>query len=396
MKKNMYEKNNSIGKWRLIKFIASGGHSEVWETQNEHDEKLAIKILKNSQNKIKRFCDEIKTVVENQDTNKLILPIIDYNIDDKTIPYYYVMPYAETIDKYLVDKDSIVVVKAIIEIAKGLKCLHEKKIFHRDIKPINLFRYKESYCIGDFGLVHYPTKDDITLNNKKVGPEWTIAPEMRRNPQSADLEKADVYSLSKTLWILLTKEAKGFDGQYIKKSSIELINYLSGIYRQLDELLTDSTDNDPQNRPSLSCFIKKLQEFVDSEKDFRQKNRINWMSICKNIYECSFPSRCIWENKDDIIKIMNLISNEYLFNHTFLPDGGGLDLIEAKISHEDECIELILDGVPKKFIHETDYTQNCVYLIKPKRLILETFDDDIECNYFRLETGFLIPIKPNR
>jgi len=36
-------------------------------------------------------------------------------------------------------------------------------------------------------------------------------PEMRRNPDKADGKCADVYSLAKTLWILLTKETKGFE-----------------------------------------------------------------------------------------------------------------------------------------------------------------------------------------
>ena len=93
-----------------------------------------------------------------------------------------------------------------------------------------------------FGLVEYPAKADISLPRKDLGPKWTIAPEMKRNPHTADGKLADVYSMAKTMWILLTKEEKGFEGQYSSGSSIEIKKLVPSIYQgPIDNLLHNCT-----------------------------------------------------------------------------------------------------------------------------------------------------------
>jgi serine/threonine-protein kinase len=59
-----------------------------------------------------------------------------------------------------------------------------------------------------------------------------------------------------------------------------------------------------------------------------------------------------------------------------LPGGGGVDLLGAKLGFEPDTVELII-------------SDRVVYIVKPKRLIFESFDFDWEWNYFRLETGGL-------
>jgi hypothetical protein len=49
-----------------------------------------------------------------------------------------------------------------------------------------------------------------------------MAPEMKRESSNADLAKVDVYSLAKTLYILLTNNDKCFDGQYSTDSIFNL------------------------------------------------------------------------------------------------------------------------------------------------------------------------------
>ena len=47
-----------------------------------------------------------------------------------------------------------------------------------------------------------------------------MAPEMRYNAKNADGKKADVYSLAKTLWIVLTGVDYGFEGRYEEDDAI--------------------------------------------------------------------------------------------------------------------------------------------------------------------------------
>ena len=161
------------------------------------------------------------------------------------------MPLATPLIKCMNGKTPEQIVDVIISVSNILIELHSRDISHRDIKPANILVKDDIIFLCDFGLVEYPTKADITPSRKDVGPHWTIAPEMKRNPSLADGKSADVYSLAKTLWILLTKQEKGFEGQYSVESGIDLRKFIPSIYdTPLDNLLHKSTDHEPSNRPS--------------------------------------------------------------------------------------------------------------------------------------------------
>ena len=73
------------------------------------------------------------------------------------------MPIAEPIAKKILGQESIEeITGCIIELANVMDVLHKKGIVHRDIKPSNIYFYKGIYCFGDFGLVDYPEKIEIT------------------------------------------------------------------------------------------------------------------------------------------------------------------------------------------------------------------------------------------
>ena len=45
-----------------------------------------------------------------------------------------------------------------------------------------------------------------------------MAPEMRRKASESDGQKADIYSLGKVLWAVLTEVPVAFDGQFVSKN----------------------------------------------------------------------------------------------------------------------------------------------------------------------------------
>ncbi len=389
-------KNEIFGDWKLKKFLGGGGNGDVWLVVNSRNEEAAIKLLRKIERKTyARFINEINVIKKSSDIDG-ILPILDSYLPDKPIDEFpwYVMPVAQPLEKHLEGKHFEDVALAVIDVAKTLLELHNRNISHRDIKPENLLVKDGKVYLGDFGLVDYPEKAELTSSDDAIGAKWTMAPEMRREGSKADGKPADIYSLAKTLWILITKQKKGFDGQYnpnganglsklrlIIKDDVQSIEEKyrrTAFIKPLDDLLRDSTDDIPAQRPSIQYFLETLSWWIDTQKDLKTRNPIEWKDLQQQLFPTAMPQRVIWENLKDIVHILDLIGSIRALNHMFYPSGGGMDLEGAKLGLEPHTIELVTDV-------------NCIDLIKPKRLIFENFDTDAQWNYFRIETEELAP-----
>ena len=379
-------KGDKIGGWTLRKRLGSGGNGVVWEAENQEKKIAAIKIL----TKIKelaycRFIDEIKVIKENSDIEGII-PILDYHLPEsleKSVPWY-VMPKATPLADHLRHSNTIEIINEFISLSNTLNLFHKRKITHRDIKPGNLLYLETIPRFADFGLVDYPDKIDVTQKGAEVGPKWTMAPEMKRDAHKSNGKPADVYSLAKTLWIFLTREKKGFEGQYSDDGYISLRQYIKDIYYPpLDKLLSNATSNNPSERPTAKQFERKLLEWTRLNEDWSERNPVQWRELQEKLFPTGFPLRAQWEDIESIVRILKLLGETDSLNHMFLPSGGGADLNDAAIGYEHGCIELIGDGR--------------AYIVKPKRLCFESFGVDAEWNYFRLETSELAPsgVYPN-
>lgn len=378
-KKRFYKNGLKFGDWTLTGYKGGGGNGEVWACINSKRQEKVIKLLKKIKAKpYARFIDETTVLEQNSD----IVGIIP--IEEKCLPNklnestpYFIMPLAEPSEKKIKDTPIEVKIEAIIQVAETLCELHKRKIFHRDIKPANILYYNSRFSLADFGLVDYPNKRDISLKNEEIGAKWTMAPEMKRESSTADAAKADIYSLAKTLWIYLTGNTKGFDGQYSTESIIHLKKFYPDSYTTpIDNLLISCTDNDPNRRPGIDKFIFELQEWKDLADDFHERNQQQWFEIQTKLFPTSIPKRVIWEDINDIVKVLKVVSTYDNLNHLFFPNGGGNDLKDCRLSVENGCIEL-------------DFL--ILAVIKPKRLLFESFGYDHHWNYFRLEADELAP-----
>ncbi|WP_298896529.1 protein kinase [uncultured Psychroserpens sp.] len=374
------KKNQKFNDWQLTKKLGRGGNGEVWEATNDKKEIVAIKFLKKIKEKdYSRFIDEI-LILERHSEVKGIMPLLDKFLPENLesdIPYY-IMPIAQPLTSWLKSMTLKGKIKVFLKIIKTLKNLHELGISHRDLKPANILVIDNQPVIADFGLVHYPKKKNITPRNENVGPKWTMAPEMRRIASSSDGLKADVYSIAKTLWILISEENKGFDGQYSSNSILSISKYYPEEYLlPIENILTICTDNDPEERPDCFELIILLEEWLMLEDNTIDKSLHQWISLQKTLFTNSIPKSCSWEKISDIILVLNLICMYKNLNHAFFPNGGGLDLYHVKQANEKGCIELNFSGI--------------IEIIKPKTLYYESFSKSPEWNYFRLEIDKLKP-----
>jgi serine/threonine protein kinase len=275
MAKLSFRSGQIFGCWTLKQYLGGGGNGEVWSASAVDGRIGAIKLLKKAKRiAYNRFRDEVHVLKSNPELPG-VLPVLDSDLppfSTGVVPWY-VMPLAIPLEEHLEMMDAPAVISVFLSLADSLAQLHARGISHRDIKPANLFWYEEAPRFGDFGLVEYPEKQDLTHKKEALGPRWTRAPEMERSAELSDGAPADVYSLAKTIWIFLTGEPTAFEGQYMPVGRLALTQYRHYSYSDpLDYLLQVSTANDPDLRPSAGDFARGLEEWLQIHDNFHEYN----------------------------------------------------------------------------------------------------------------------------
>ena len=375
-----------LSDYKILDSLGQGGNAFVWRATNKESE-FALKQLKSDHSrsfkeKKQRFIDETQSVLKVQNHIRGVLPIIDCALPDARGNYWYTMPVATPILKKNPELSLDEKTQAVIELADTMVLLHARGIVHRDIKPRNLYFYEGHYCLGDFGLVDYPDKSDVTRSHETVGPRFSIAPEMKRDAKNADGKKADVYSLAKTLWMLLTGNDTGFEGMYIADDRLIGLRFRTEFRTEhlveLEALLSDATKEDPDSRPTMSAFSQRLNEWLLTKADWKESCLSQWRYIQRVLFSEAQPNSATWTSREKIVAVLNLIGKMPNLNHMFYPDGGGSDFEYAELATESGCI----------YIH----TDCGSAILKPSRLLVETFENGFIWNYFRLELEQLKPI----
>lgn len=122
-----------------------------------------------------------------------------------------VMEYAERgdLEKYLESRRAegkplgeAQVLEWFIQLALGLKYIHDKKILHRDLKADNIFLTANGQIkIGDFGISKLMS-ETFDLAKTKIGTPFVMAPEIWEDRKYN--QKSDVWSLGCVLHKMLT------------------------------------------------------------------------------------------------------------------------------------------------------------------------------------------------
>lgn len=354
--------------------LGSGGNGDVRRAICiETGELVALKCLNKDAMAIKekrlRFEDEINTMVQAGGKINGIIPIVDYSIKGG----WYVMPVAEGLNKYCDSIESIVA--GIKQIAETLVEIHDMGLSHRDIKPDNMLYYEDRWVLCDFGLVDIPDNPhNLTKNSNRVGAIKTIAPEMSRNAKDADGKKADVYSLAKSLWMLITKNDESFEGHYDVLDNTMSLHQYKDVREQhlveIDELLDVSTMNNPDDRPTMIQFVERLSAWQEINANDSKKQISNWNFLKKYLFHGNGPQRSTWEDPSEIKRVLNVLSLLPLYSNLFFPDKGWVDYKKVEIGTEPGCLDI--------------YTAFFIYRVRLGKLYYEGFQQAY-WNYFMLE-----------
>jgi hypothetical protein len=144
-----------------------------------------------------------------------VLPVLDIDTAHTRQPHWYVTPQALLLREQTDKAEALqTVVELVSTVAWTLERLARDGIYHRDIKPDNLFWHDYTPVVADFGIARWPGRAGLTRVGEKVGPYAFTAPEMREAGGAVDGHRADVYSLAKTLFVLAMGQQFPPDGTH--------------------------------------------------------------------------------------------------------------------------------------------------------------------------------------
>jgi len=206
------------GKYRIVRFLATGGMGVVYEAQHEVvKRRFAVKLLRvglaERRDILTRFQREAEAAGALESEN--VAAAIDFGIARDGTPYI-VMEYlvGESLAGLLGREGPLPVERAadlVIQACRGMQVAHAAGIVHRDLKPQNLFVCRREdgtdlVKVLDFGVAKLQAFEELnaaTRTGTVMGTAAYMAPEQARGDKLIDL-RADVYALGAILYELLS------------------------------------------------------------------------------------------------------------------------------------------------------------------------------------------------
>lgn len=243
------------GRWVVVGPQRKSGQAIVYpvtDSLGTFDGHLALKRLNNDE-RAGRFRREIETM---QELNHLGIVPIYYVGSDKKDRLYYVMPWMER--GSLADYENPILFQGrpaqalqfLAEICDTLTVAHQHNppIVHRDIKPANiLLTAQDRPLIADFGLCFRADGPRLTESHEVTAIRWFGAPELAHGRTDEITPRADVYSVGKLLYWLVTgggyfDREDGYFADSLKSS------FHDDRYRHINQLLRRSIAYNPGSR----------------------------------------------------------------------------------------------------------------------------------------------------
>lgn len=185
-----------------------GGQGRVYvvvDSTGELKGEYILKELKNPKRvgRFEREMDAIRTLPPHENVVELVEKP-DRRDAQKPV---YVMERAEGTLADLVNKDLELshALELFEQICAGVAHCHAHGVVHRDLKPDNVLVFGKTLRVSDFGL-SFLLDDEVRLTEtgEAVGPRFYMAPELEDGRTSNVAATADVYSLGKILYFLLS------------------------------------------------------------------------------------------------------------------------------------------------------------------------------------------------
>ena len=209
-------------RWKNLGSLGEGGQGFVFRVSDltgaQADEQ-ALKRLKKL-DRVERFKREVEILRKHPHEN--IVPLIDAQVKEQgeEAENYLVMPIAKhgDLSKRLPIYQGHIgsVVEVALQIARALDFVHAANVVHRDVKPGNILFPEAGHkvWVADFGLAFDPDATWTSPTGEVIGPRGFTAPELETGDPGKATPSADVYSLGKLIFYMLS------GGRHIARDNI--------------------------------------------------------------------------------------------------------------------------------------------------------------------------------
>ena len=309
--------------FRNEKSIGSGGNGAVYEVELDEAENVKFPVVakffeyegRDKEKRYNRFKKEIIALSELQDVVG-IMEVIDkqcpLNVPQSRDEAWYLMPRA---NPYKLIRKSNIYPKILemLQLARIIQSLHERKRAHRDIKPENILVLNGELVLSDFGLYWGLEEERLTELNERIGPYKIMPPEFENVQTDLDLDfrPSDVYLFSKVLWMTLKGDNIGFRGQY-QRGDVQIYlakeNYDNVVTLEpIHKLMEESTCEEMEKRISIQRCIEylELQCKILNEREYELLpaevvNQLLYDEHSKKIIAAGQPSELSYEDSATI------------------------------------------------------------------------------------------------
>lgn len=243
-----------------LRTVGHGGMGAVFLARDlALEREVAIKVMLTSESASRdRFLREAAVLSGLKHPN--ILQVYSWGESDH-VPYM-VMEYLEgrPLGKLPLDVD---VLRPMLDVARGLEEVHRAGLVHRDMKPENIVLTDDGVAkLLDFGLVHDPSRTQLTGTGMLVGTIAYLAPDVLAGAECCPA--SDWYGWGATLYTLLERRnpyemddlLAALAGQPLPPVGYQKVALGTGVHTLLEACLSPS----PRRRPRGLEEIEGLLE----------------------------------------------------------------------------------------------------------------------------------------